>query len=124
MKKTKQFIIGAVVAVLAIYFTFRNVSVQELLDSFSDVNFIYLIPSGILVVVSFAIRGVRWKILLSPIIRTNCRYQPSCSEYAIIALKEHGLLKGTYLFILRILKCNPFGGHGHDPVPKKTNRRI
>ena len=65
-----------------------------------------------------------YQVLLSPIIRTNCRYQPSCSEYAIIALKEHGLLKGTYLFILRILKCNPFGGHGHDPVPKKTNRRI
>ncbi len=67
MKNLKQFIIGVVVAILAIYFTFRNVSLKELLDSFSDVNFIYLIPAGILVVVSFAVRGIRWKILLSPI---------------------------------------------------------
>ena len=63
-----------------------------------------------------------YQVLLSPIIKTNCRFSPSCSEYAIIALKEHGLVKGFYLSILRILRCNPFGNHGYDPVPKKTSR--
>ena len=79
-------------------------------------SYIFIYPT--IIIIRF------YQILLSPIIRPNCRYSPSCSEYAIIALKEHGLLKGIYLSILRILKCNPFGGHGHDPVPKKTNRYI
>ena len=79
-------------------------------------SYIFIYPT--IIIIRF------YQILLSPIIRPNCRYSPSCSEYAIIALKEHGLLKGIYLSILRILKCNPFGGHGHDPVPKKTNRQI
>ncbi len=67
MKNIKQLVIGVVVAVLATYFTFRNISLDELLDSFADVNFIYLIPSAILVLVSFGVRGMRWRILLSPI---------------------------------------------------------
>lgn len=78
MKNLKQFIIGLIVAVLAIYFTFRNVSFEELLNSFSDVNFIYLIPAAILIIISFAVRGVRWKILLSPIkeVKTTQIYSP------------------------------------------------
>ena len=79
-------------------------------------SYIFIYPT--IIIIRF------YQILLSPIIRPNCRYSPSCSEYAIIALKEHGLLKGIYLSILRILKCNPFGGHGQDHVPKKTNRHI
>jgi len=46
-----------------------------------------------------------------------CRYTPSCSTYAMQALKTHGPFKGTYLAIKRIVSCNPWGGHGHDPVP-------
>lgn len=48
-----------------------------------------------------------------------CRFQPTCSEYAIIAISRYGFFKGWYLAIKRILKCNPFGGSGYDPVPKK-----
>jgi uncharacterized protein (TIRG00374 family) len=78
LKNIKQFIIGLVVAVLAIYFTFRNVSFGELLDSFSDVNFLYLIPSTVLIIISFAIRGLRWKVLLSPIkeVKTTRIFSP------------------------------------------------
>ena len=58
-----------------------------------------------------------YKYLLSPILPNACRYNPTCSEYAVTALKKHGPLKGLYLSIKRILSCNPWGGHGYDPVP-------
>lgn len=48
-----------------------------------------------------------------------CRYSPTCSEYMIEAILEYGCLYGIYLGIKRILRCNPFGGYGYDPVPKK-----
>ena len=46
-----------------------------------------------------------------------CRYKPSCSEYFIEALKIHGVWKGSWLGIKRILRCHPWGGFGYDPVP-------
>jgi putative membrane protein insertion efficiency factor len=46
-----------------------------------------------------------------------CRYQPTCSAFAIEALDKHGLLKGSWLALRRIASCHPWGGHGHDPVP-------
>jgi putative membrane protein insertion efficiency factor len=58
-----------------------------------------------------------YQYAISPMLGASCRYTPTCSTYAIQALKKHGPLKGTYLAIKRILKCNPWGGHGHDPVP-------
>lgn len=48
-----------------------------------------------------------------------CRFSPTCSEYAIGCLKEYGTIKGSYMAILRILRCHPFGKYGYDPVPKK-----
>lgn len=48
-----------------------------------------------------------------------CRHIPSCSEYGIIAIDRFGALKGTYLTIKRILRCNPWGTYGYDPVPEK-----
>ncbi len=48
-----------------------------------------------------------------------CRHIPSCSNYAKEAITTHGLKKGLYLSIKRILRCNPFGTYGYDPVPKK-----
>ena len=51
-----------------------------------------------------------------------CRYTPTCSEYAKDAILEYGPIKGSYLAIKRILRCNPFGGSGFDPVPKKGVR--
>lgn len=48
----------------------------------------------------------------------SCRFTPTCSEYAKEAIEKHGFLKGWYLSIKRILRCNPFGKTGYDPVPK------
>ena len=58
-----------------------------------------------------------YQIFISPIFPSSCRYTPTCSNYTIEALKKHGLIKGGWLSIKRILSCNPWGGSGHDPVP-------
>ena len=61
--------------------------------------------------------------IISPILPNVCRYKPSCSEYFIEALQIHGVFRGTFLGIKRILKCHPWGGSGYDPVPqKKTDK--
>ena len=60
-----------------------------------------------------------YQLTLSSLLKSHCRYLPTCSEYAITALKEHGLIIGLYYSTKRLLSCHPFGGHGHDPVPKK-----
>jgi uncharacterized protein len=59
---------------------------------------------------------------LSPLLGANCRYAPTCSAYAIEAIHTHGSLKGGGLALWRILRCNPFGGHGYDPVPPAADR--
>ena len=60
-----------------------------------------------------------YQLVLSPLLKSNCRYLPTCSDYAITALKEHGLIVGLYYVFKRIFSCHPLGGHGYDPVPKK-----
>lgn len=54
---------------------------------------------------------------ISPFTPPSCRFTPTCSEYARQALKKHGPIKGLALAIWRILRCNPWGGSGYDPVP-------
>ena len=56
---------------------------------------------------------------ISPFYPPACRYTPTCSNYAKEAIKTHGSLKGGFLAVKRILRCNPFGGMGYDPVPPK-----
>ena len=55
--------------------------------------------------------------IISPFTPPSCRFTPTCSEYARQALIKHGPIKGTALAIRRILRCNPWGGSGYDPVP-------
>ncbi len=54
---------------------------------------------------------------LSPFLGQQCRYQPTCSHYAIEAIRKHGPFKGGWLAVKRIISCNPWGGSGYDPVP-------
>ena len=54
--------------------------------------------------------------LLSPYIPNSCRYTPTCSQYMIQAVTKYGAIKGGWLGLKRIARCNPWGGHGHDPV--------
>ena len=60
-----------------------------------------------------------YQFLISPMIGKNCRFNPTCSNYALEALKKHGLILGMYYSIIRISKCHPWGGSGHDRVPSK-----
>jgi len=59
-----------------------------------------------------------YQIVISPFISCNCRYKPSCSHYALEAIDKHGTINGIALAIKRILRCNPWGGYGYDPVPQ------
>lgn len=54
---------------------------------------------------------------ISPLLGPHCRFQPTCSQYAIIAISRYGAVKGTYLAVRRLLKCHPFHKGGYDPVP-------
>lgn len=63
------------------------------------------------------VRG--YQVALGPLLGGSCRFEPSCSNYMIEALRVHGAFKGTLLGLWRILRCHPFGRHGYDPVPLK-----
>ena len=58
-----------------------------------------------------------YRLFVSPLLGTNCRFQPSCSVYGIEAITRHGALKGGWLTVRRISKCHPWGASGYDPVP-------
>ena len=58
-----------------------------------------------------------YQLAISPYTPSTCRYTPTCSEYAKQSLVKHGLIKGSFISIKRIIKCNPWGGNGYDPVP-------
>lgn len=58
-----------------------------------------------------------YQTLISPLLPSTCRFSPTCSEYSKQSLIKYGLIKGSILSVKRILKCNPWGGNGYDPVP-------
>jgi|TARA_B110000977_G_scaffold160232_1_gene204519 putative membrane protein insertion efficiency factor len=60
-----------------------------------------------------------YQLFISPMLPKTCRHLPTCSEYAIEAIKTLGPIKGSFKAIIRILKCNPLGSHGYDPVIKR-----
>ena len=61
------------------------------------------------------IRG--YQLVLSPLLGPRCRHLPTCSEYAAEAIARHGVLRGGWLAIRRVVRCNPWGTSGYDPVP-------
>ena len=72
------------------------------------------------------LHGIGWLLIqpirfyqkfISPLKPPTCRFTPTCSQYAIEAIRKHGPFKGFYLAVWRILRCNPWGGSGYDPVP-------
>lgn len=60
-----------------------------------------------------------YQYVLSPMYGQTCKYYPSCSNYAIGALREHGVIRGTGMACWRIMRCNPFSHGGYDPVPPR-----
>jgi uncharacterized protein len=58
-----------------------------------------------------------YKKIISPLLPAACRFYPTCSNYAIAALKKHGFFKGSWLAFIRVIKCNPLNKGGYDPVP-------
>ncbi len=58
-----------------------------------------------------------YRLYISPLMPPRCRYRPTCSEYAVEAIKKYGVVKGGFLFLKRFLRCNPFFKGGYDPVP-------
>ncbi len=70
-------------------------------------------------VLSLPVRAYR--LLFSPWVGHGCRYQPTCSAYALEALEKHGGIKGSWLAIRRIGRCHPLGGTGYDPVPDRKD---
>ena len=63
-----------------------------------------------------------YQLVLSPWLPNACRYTPTCSQYMLEALDEWGPIKGTWLGLKRLASCHPWGGHGHDPVPKNIHQ--
>jgi putative membrane protein insertion efficiency factor len=62
------------------------------------------------------VRGYQWLFAWRP---SPCRYDPSCSTYALEALEAHGFIRGSWLAVRRLGRCHPWGGHGWDPVPPR-----
>ena len=63
-----------------------------------------------------------YRLIVSPLKPPCCRYHPTCSRYALDALRVHGALRGVWLASRRILRCHPWGGGGEDPVPERDRR--
>ena len=61
-----------------------------------------------------------YQMVFSPMLGPTCRFHPSCSYYAIDAITQHGLIKGCWLSLKRVLKCHPLNDGGYDPVPEKN----
>ncbi|MFI3324083.1 MAG: membrane protein insertion efficiency factor YidD [Rikenellaceae bacterium] len=71
----------------------------------------WLVVQPLLLVVLF------YRRCISPFTPPSCRFTPTCSEYALQALRKHGALKGSWLALRRIIRCHPWGGSGYDPLP-------
>lgn len=89
-------------------------SIAKKINSFFLIKWL---KSGLVLLLIIPVKIYQW--IISPMLPKTCRYHPTCSSYAIEALRVHGPIKGLLMGTRRILSCNPWGGHGHDPVPPK-----
>ncbi|MEX2371021.1 MAG: membrane protein insertion efficiency factor YidD [Bacteroidales bacterium] len=89
-------------------------SIKEKIENFPLVKWF---RAGLSLILVIPVKIYQW--VISPMLPGTCRYEPTCSNYAIEALKVHGPLKGLLMGTRRILSCHPWGGHGYDPVPPK-----
>jgi putative membrane protein insertion efficiency factor len=63
-----------------------------------------------------------YQLVLSPLLGPSCRFQPTCSAYAMECVERFGVLRGSWLALKRLLRCHPLGGHGYDPPPQIADR--
>jgi uncharacterized protein len=75
-----------------------------------------LLPQRLLIVLVQA-----YRLLLSPWLGSACRFEPTCSNYALQALQSHGAARGSYLTLRRLARCHPWCEGGHDPVPESAS---
>ena len=61
-----------------------------------------------------------YQYLISPLLGQRCRFYPSCSSYAIAAIENHGIIRGIFFAVKRLVKCQPWHSGGYDPIPKST----
>ncbi len=74
---------------------------------------------------SVLIGGIRvYQAVGSPFFGRHCRFQPTCSHYAVEAIEQHGSIRGSWLTVRRLLRCHPFGAAGWDPVPCRHDHDI
>jgi putative membrane protein insertion efficiency factor len=74
----------------------------------------------LILLIEFLVRG--YQVILSPLLIGSCKFVPSCSEYAIQAVREWGPIRGGWLAVKRIVRCNPFTIGGIDPVPERDTK--
>jgi putative membrane protein insertion efficiency factor len=65
-----------------------------------------------------------YQYIVSPLLGSRCRFHPTCSNYAVEAINQYGVLKGGYLSVRRIIKCHPLNEGGYDPVPTKQDKLL
>ena len=75
--------------------------------------------SQIILIKFFTLIIRAYQVCISPLHKPCCRFYPTCSNYALEALKKHGIIKGGWYSFKRIIRCNPFFKGGYDPVPEK-----
>jgi putative membrane protein insertion efficiency factor len=75
---------------------------------------------GLAAVLIGLVRAYQWT--LSPVLGPRCRFDPTCSEYAVVALRRFGPLRGGRLMLRRVSRCHPWGASGYDPVPENLGK--